>query len=711
MEASKSHKEGPAMPYRRPDEKALKRIVSEEYRRFVMEEAVHTIPQTIYERLCFAASRIIKIEPDKKSAAKLQEAIDFAHLHITPGQVFSLAIVFVIAVAIPTFVLMVTGALGTALAEEGKPPALPGIDLSMGLFTLLTMIPVAYYIYIYPLHLKKRYEMAVGSDMVSAILYMVVYMRNVPSLEGAVDFAARNTTGPLANELRKLMWDVRVGNFLSVEEALLDYAHKWKENKEFVESIELLISATKQAGARSLSMMDEAVRIILQGNRESSRHYVQNLKMPIAVIHAMGLILPVMGLVMFPIIAIFLSVSAGPLFLVYDVVLPLLIFFFMVRALEGRPATYSKIDVTGHPDIPPPGKFFVGKGKVRTATTAWPVGFAISAVLLLLGTLIFLVSAVCTTADGEQVCVDAVVLGTPEKPIVTLKIVSAMVVTLGLALGPAAYFLLVSKDSVSTRKSVRQIEVEFQEALFQLGNSVGGGRPIETAMTESMKRMEGMKIKDMFSRAAFNMQRFGMTFEQAFFDKKYGAITYYPSVLIKSVVKAVVESTKKGVRTAGTAMIAISKYLRGLHQTQEEVSASLSDVTHSLKFQAYALSPLISGIIATMAVIIIKILEELAEKTAAIGTAGAPGATGIGSIALISGKLVITPFEFIFVVSVFLIESLYLLSFLTSGIESGEDFIGRAQYTGYTLIVGTAAYILTLLGTLVTFAPLAVAVL
>jgi Flp pilus assembly protein TadB len=688
-------------------EKKVKQMVSEEYRRFQEEEASHAVPQTLYEKLCHSAAKIIKIEADKKSGKKLQEAIDFAHLHITPSQVSSLTILFVLVVSLPTFVLMIMGAVGGLLAQPGQPPALPGIDLSMGLFAFMTVIPVAYYIYLYPLHLKKRYQMNVGSDMVSAILYMVVYMRNIPNLEGAVDFAARNLTGPMANELRKLMWDVRVGNFLSVEEALLDYAHKWKENKEFVESTELLITSTKQGGDRGLAMMDEAVRVMLQGNRESARHYVQQLKLPIAVIHAMGLILPVMGLVLFPIIAIFLAVSAVQLFLVYDIALPLILFFFISRALETRPATYSKIDIAQHPDVPPEGKFFAGKGKARHAVAARPIGIAVSAVIIALALVVLASSQACSISPetGKEVCIDRAILGSAERPVLTFQIASAILMTFGITLGPAVYFMLLSRDRVGIRRKVQRIEAEFKEALFQLGNTISGGTPIETALTQAVRRMEEMKIRDMFSRAAYNMQRFNMTFEQAFFDRQSGAITFYPSVLIRSVMRAVVESTKKGVRTASAAMLAISKYLRGLHDTQEQVNSSLSDVTNSLKFQAYALSPLISGVIATMAVLIIKILQDLSAKTAQLGTATVSGLTPITA-----ANLNITPFQFIFVVSVFLVESLYLLAFLMSGIESGEDPIGRNELTGYVLLIGTITYAITLVGTVLIFSPLATAV-
>lgn len=687
-------------PEEREVHKRVHELVSREYKEFRAEEALAKVPLTLYEKACNAAASVLKVGIDPKTGKKLQDAIDFAHLRITPSQVASLTLLFMFAVCIPTFLLLITKMLG-----------FPGLDLTLALFTFMTAMAIGYYIYLYPLHLRKRYEMLVGSDMVSAILYMVVYMRNVPSLEGAADFAARNMVGPMAAELRKLIWDVRVGNYLSMEDALLDYANRWKNNREFAESVELIISALRQTAPRSTALLDEAVRVMLDGNRESAAAYVRNLKMPITVIHAMGLILPVMGLVLFPIIAIFLSVDAMPLFLLYDIILPLALFFMISRTLETRPATYSKIDISLHPDLPPAGAFFWKHRAVR----ALPVAAALLAGLLLLGLVAYSVGLTCepkpTTIDNQTLnlttCSEDASRGlfvTEGRALLSWSVLSALLGTIGLALGPALYYLLLSRGRSKLRSAVQAIEREFEEALFQLGTALGGGAPIETAMVDALKRMEGLKIKDLFHRAAFNMQRFAMTFEQSFFDAKQGALIFYPSLLIRSVVRAVIEAARKGVRNASTAMLAISQYLRGLHTTQLQVQDALSDVTSSLRFQAYALTPLISGVVATMAVVIIRILQQLGEKTTALGSsAGA----GLGFMPF--GEISITPFQFIAVVSVFLVESLFLLSYLMSGIEAGEDPIGRGELTGWMLAIGTIAYTMTTIMTLVIFSPLTVA--
>jgi len=693
----------------REEEKILKRV-SREYRMFKEEELVSKIPRTFYEKACAFSGKVLRIDPDKTTKKKILEAIEFSHLRVTPRGVASLALLVTFLMCSLTFMLLLSHYLFTqtiAVSSSKEADAFcvsgtydtklqtclgygPGLDIGTAFFIFLISVPVAIYLYIFPMHLKKKYEMDVGGDIVSAILYMVIYMRNNPSLENAVEFASRNISGPLSGELRKLMWDVRIGNYLSINDALLDYANRWKKNKEFVETIEILISSLKQTGERRLSMLDEAVRVILEGNRESARHYVQELKMPMIIINAMGMILPVMGLVLFPVIALFLGVSIMILFIIYDLALPLILFFVIINTLEKRPATYGKINISEHPDLPPPGKIYIGKSK--RVVSVLPIAIMLSVLVIAIGGFLYYNETVVATQTGNS----------------AEGIIPSLVITFGVTLGPAAYLLILNSQRIALKNKIKKMEDEFQEAMFQLGNSVVGGIPIETAMEAATKKMAGLSIKEMFEHALTNMRKFGMTIEQAFFDREYGAIRYYPSVLIKSVMKTVTESAKKGVTVASSAMFSMAKYLRGLHRTQEQVREALSDVSSSLKFQSYMLTPLITGVISTMAVIIIRIIKELSSKTILTGV-GAGGAGGFAN--LFSGigfdKMGVTPFQFIMVVSIYLVESVILLMYLMTGIESGEDPTERGYKTGQTLIMATIIYAITVYGTLIVFGPLA----
>lgn len=643
-------------------EKKIKEIVSREYRIFREEEREASLPRTIYEKSCNFSEHILNVKPDEKTKEKLQYAIDFAHLKTTPGGVMSLTFLFMLAVLIPTLLLVFTGIIG-----------LPGIPFGYGTMIIVIGIVLTYYLYFYPSHLKSRYEMLVGSDIVAAILYIVMYMRNNPSLEGAVNFAAENISGDLGYELKKLLWDVEVGNYLSMQDALIDYTKKWSKNRPFVESVQLIITSMKQVGEKRLTLLEESMDIILEGSREQARHFNQRLKLPVTIVHALGVILPVMGLVMFPIVAVFLHVDASLLFVGYDIILPFVLYFTITNILEIRPATFSKIDMADNPNVPPRGMFRMGGKMVK----AWPIALISGMGVCLLGVFLYLNEV--SSGDFEG-------------------IIPAVVITFGLALGFAIYYILISNQRLKLREDTRQIEKEFAEALFQLGTQVSGGMPLEVSMENSMERIKNLKIKNLFEKALKNIKMLGFTFRQAFFDEKYGAIRYYPSKLIKSVMRTVVESSKKGVLVASAAMLSVSRYLKGVHQTQEDIKESLNDTLSSLKFQAYFLTPMISGIVATLAIIIIRILKSLGEQSSSFGT-DVPLLQQFGTIA-------ITPFQFIMIVSIYMVETSFILASFINSIENGEDPIGRQNTTGYTLLIGFAVFAGCLFITLTMFGPL-----
>ncbi|HLC67786.1 MAG TPA: hypothetical protein VJI12_02780 [archaeon] len=646
-------------------EQQIRKLISREYKVYQEEERFRSLPQTLYEKACVFAERI-HIEPDKKSKLKMQETIDLAHLKVTPTGISSLTIFFALIVSGPTLLLLVLNLLGVLVFPFGY--AMVILILSM-FFT--------YYIYTYPNRLRRKYDSEASAELVTFVLYVAMFLRNTPNLEGAVRFAADNLGGSLGYEIKKLLWDVEVANYFSMQEALTEYTQRWSKNRPFTESVGLMISSLKQLGEKRINLLDESVQLMLDGSREQARHFNQDLKTPVMVVHALGIILPVMGLVLFPVAAVFLGIPPTVLFVGYDIMLPLVLYFVISGILESRPMTFSKIDISESPEVPQSGKFFYGKKQIK----AWPVALVVGLLIVSLGVFLYMNEA---AVNGKKE-----------------GIVPAMVISLGIALGIGLYNILISKQRMKVRDKTRKVESEFAEALFQLGSQISGGMPVELSLEKSMERIKNLQIKDMFERAINNMKLMGFTFTQAFFDKDYGAVKYYPSKLIKSIMRTVTESTKKGVNTASVAMLSISKYLKGLHDTQEEVKTDLSDTINSIKFQSYFLSPLISGIVVTIAIVIIKILAQIGEASSKL-----PSSIGTGGVLDAFSKVNITPFDFIMIVSIYLIETSVILAMFVSSIESGEDPIGRQNTTGNSMIIGFTMFLLCMSFTLMIFGPL-----
>ena len=77
-------------------------------------------------------------------------------------------------------------------------------------------------------------------------------------------------------------------------------------------------------------------------------HYAHNLKNPITILHMLGVILPILGLVIFPLIGSFLSglVKWYHLAFLYNIILPIVVFALGSNILSKRPTGYGEADIT-----------------------------------------------------------------------------------------------------------------------------------------------------------------------------------------------------------------------------------------------------------------------------------------------------------------------------------------------------------------------------
>ena len=613
-------------------------------------------PVTFYEKACAFAEKYLAINPDEKAKVKIEEALKAGYTNATPRGAFSLAILV-------TLIILISVAYSIIFLNIGTVFGLFGVMLVFGTF---------WYFYNYPNTRAKSMGIKMSSDSVLAILYMIIYMRSSPNMEGAIKFAAQYLEGPLAWDLRKLLWDIETGKYASADSALVDYVFKWKnKNREFSEALNLLRGSSVESARREL-IYEETLNVILNGTRERAKHYAAGLRMPMTLIYAMGVLLPVMGLVLFPIILIFIADYVKPSFVLfgYDILLPSFLYFIVDYLLSSKPPTFSQPDISKAKGVPPMGKFsFFGK-----FIPILPISLVISIPIVVLGWI----------GISSEIVYDSVNY--------------SLLVILGLALAIVIYAFLDSHQKIKVRKDIERIEDEFATALFQLGNAISGGAPLESAIDKAKENLKDMKIADMFDIISLNMKKFGYTFEEAIFNKNVGAIWYYPSKLIHSIMQTVIQSARKNIKTAASSMVVISRYLKGVHEVKEEIDEILGETTSSMKFLAMFLAPMVSGVTVTLAVIILRILQNLGESMKNI-MASTGGTNGYQTFFMVpwamGGNLPISPSFFQLIVGIYMIETGVLLAVFLNGIAYGEDPIGMRQNIWTVVMFAILIYIIS----------------
>jgi len=598
-----------------------------------------------YEFLCNTLGKTFEFPLDEKQAKKIAEDLEFCDLNIKPGHIYS--------------TLIITILIGVAFSV-----VLFFLNINFyGLLLMLGTLGFAFYLSIFPSYLTKYHRITATSDLVQTIFYLVVSLRLTPNLETALMFTSKNVKGIVGRDLKKMTWGMSTGRYQNADAVLESFANKWKkENLEFYESMHLIRMSTLQTKERRESMLDEAVNVMLQGNMERMKHYSTELRNPLMVMTTLGITLPVLTIILFPIMTIFLTSTIKPslLFLFYDVFLPLAVYYIMSQTLQARPLSFGIIDITLHPQAKPMDWIKIGSiknFKIPTLLISILVGIGITSIGYFLTTI-------------------------PNEPVSFTKIAGGLTILGGISSTLIVYSFFHYHGNIDIRDEIRESEKEFDEILFQLGYTLTTGIPLEAALEESAKKTRDLKISQMFERILSNIRRFGCTFKTALLDKKYGVLKYYPSLIIRTTMNIISDSIDKGVAGISKTVLSVSQYLKSMHLVEEHMKDILDETTSDMKMMMVLLVPIASGAVVGMATIMTMVLFQIEKLlTDVTGLSQAyPQNFGSDSLGgLVDIKHVMPAEIFLVVVGIYMLEIVLMLAIFIGSLEHGDDPLDKHQ--------------------------------
>ena len=567
--------------------------------------------------------------------------------------------------------------------------------------------------------------------MVLAIFYVVTYMRHTSNLELAINFAAEHLNPPLSMDMRKVVWDVETQKFDSVKDSLTSYLTSWKDfNPEFVESMHLIQSSLfESSDDRRLNSLDKALEVMLSETYEKMLHYAHNLKGPLVSLNMLGVVLPILTLVILPLVVSFMDgFRWWHLFAMYDLLLPVMVFYLGKKILSTRPGGSGGVDITEkNPQLKKLKKVSFKMGKSEYFVSPGYFAIGIFVVLFFIGLIPIIWHGLGLVDYGLIRNDNGVMTPMPLTPMVTQEYGDAkyvflnyrdrtdpvthaptgevvgpygvgamllgLLIPLALGLSLGIYFRLKSKKIIAIRNQSKALELEFSSALFQLGNRIGDGIPAEMAFGRVASEMENSLSGKFFSLVNANITRLGMSVEKAIFDPEKGALQYFPSDLIESSMKVLVESSKKGPLVASQALINVSEYIKQMHRVDERLNDLMGDTISSMKGQTTFLTPVISGIVVGITSMITNILGKLSTSMSKLG-GGATGAAGVGGASALMGMfgVGIPTYQFQIVVGIYVVELSYILTVIANGIANGPDKIGEEDALGKTMLKSIRLY-------------------
>ncbi len=651
-------------------------FVSSTYKSFKFDESKEHGFNSFFEKYCAFAFGYLGFFHLKEASKKdMQDNIKICGFTVTPEQVLAGAVFTLILGAMAAVPFFIIGFRNFAY-----------FVVAVGMF-------LSYVVFSYPSFMAQITKMRAQEESILAILYMTIFMRVNPVLENAMYFSVQHLSGPLGKDLKAILWSLDMGKAGSVEQAMQPFMDLWiMRNPEFVKSFLTLHSVLEQDDPKQREkILEKSLQSILDATYVKMKHYSHNLKNPVLMLHTFGMMLPLIGLIAFPMMSIFMadSIRMDYLFFGYIVVLPALLLFFIRRILAKRPGAFSYPDLRNNPYLPPDGKYLLTIGNKRYYVPVLKVALAVGVILMIPGVLWLSTHTIPEVVKimeykqaGERVITGGTIGTSGEYTFKAMFF--TLFVTLGLASIFIIYFYFKSIQRLKLRNAIVEIEEDLDESLFQLGNQFTDEIPIEVALKNyiSEAQMLNLKKRSIFHFFKSVMDRIedeGATFANAVFDNKYGVIIRYPSILMQEIMWIIVEGTKKGAKTLYTIMTKISVYLNNAKKIKELIYDLLTETVTSINIQAKFFSPFIAAIVGSLTFIIVKVLWQMAKRLENIMKLLSFG-TGDSSnffTQLINFTEIWPPTVFQVLVGIYLIETVILLSILSSGVQNGFDKVSR----------------------------------
>jgi len=687
---------------------------SREYDKFKSEMAPDL---NKYEKWCRSLGSFIRLKVSEKDEEKIKKHLEIAHLDVLPWQALTLSVMSFVIVFLLGLIISVAIMLINPTGESQIFDAFPALFFILIVFVSVFLF---YFTNKYPERLSKKWRLKASSQMVPAILYIVVYMRHTPNLEKAISFASQHLQPPLALDLKKVFYNVEVGKFSTIKESLDNYLETWRDYSiEFIEAFHLIEgSLFEPDNSRRIAILEKSLQVVLDGVYDKMLRFTHEVRSPLTNVYMLGVVLPTLALALLPLASAMLggSLKIIHVFILFNLIVPFFVFYLTDKVLMLRPGGYGETALLERNPLYP---------KYKSKKPYWKA-FFICLPLLIIGFLPLLFQTGLPDMLGIQQDYTLSELGlTILDPDGTISLfdfkengagpfgIGALFLSLFIPLGLALFFSMAHKarteELIEERKKTKQLEAEFNNSLFQLGNRIGNGVPPELAFGKVAESSRGLMTADFFQRVNYNLRQMGMGLEKAIFDPRRGALVYYPSDLIATSMRVLIESAKKGLKIAAMSLMNISQYVKNIQKITARLKDMLAEIASDMKSNMTFLAPLLSGIVVGLATMIAAILNKL--DIAAISGEEAGGLLGgnlgniLGPEGLFQVSTMIPPYFLQIIIGIYIIQIIFILTGSLVIIDSGEDKLEKTYRTGINLKKGIMLYFITaLITTLALFA-------
>jgi hypothetical protein len=609
--------------------------------------------ESAYIEACRASFRLLssifggeKIDAysNRYASSGLVASIGFAGLELRPSEVFSLG--FLAAMAALALVAM-TGVSAFAMGLMDTPMAILVVVCGGA-------VPLLVYVYVGEYPRRRAAYMKVHSlgDVPEVISYIVMAMKLNPNIELALKFAATNSKRQLAKDVKKLMWDLQIRAYDSMDVALGSFADECGGYSEhFKRAIFLIKSSTseREEAMRTITL-NRALDVVLQGTKGLMQSFSGELHSPTLILYSIFVMVPLAMVAMLPAAAIVgLRVNALELALLYDALFPMATLVYAHSILMKRPAAFAP------PDIP----------EARQALPRW-------AWALLAGAAGAGVSSLYFFSPG-------------------LPVAGSIFLAWGLTAAISVYCLGVYAPYKRTRDEIKKMEEEFADSLFILGRRISEGKSPEDGFAYAAAMTAGSGVGKAYARAAYNIRCLRTTLWEAVLSPEFGAFSDVYSDRIRATIGMLVDSSSKSGEVAGNSVVRLADHLKELQSIEGEIKKMLYTMTSMLKTTCTVFAPFIGGITLALSQ---SISDVVAHTLTNLSDMPESARQYFPMVPEFSAPLVSND-QFVLIIGLYVIMLVIILLRFVGGIEHGDDRYEFMYSVGTVLPIAMAVFTLT----------------
>jgi len=427
----------------------------------------------------------------------------------------------------------------------------------------------------------------------------------------------------------------------------------------------------------------------------------------------LGIVLPTLGLALLPLASSLLGgiIQSSHIFVIFNIIVPFLVFYMTSNILLKRPGGYGETSVLElNPEY---AGYKSSKHWTKAAIIALPlliIGLSPFISYYLFGYDPKLGELGITFIPETKLFGFQISDGKTVGPLSPIAVILSLFIPLAIALFFSIAYSSKTKELIKTRAQTKVLEEEFTNSLFQLGNRLGDGIPAEIAFAKVAESTRGQKTEGFFALVNQNIQQFGMSVERAIFDPRRGAMIYYPSALIATSMRILVEAVKKGLQVAARSLMSISEYVKNIQKINQRLHDLLAEIVSDMKSNMTFLAPLLAGIVVGLSSMITLILSKLQTMQETAGGEGV-AAAGLGNIGqittLFNVNQMIPPYFLQISIGIYLIEIIFILTAVLVTVESGKDPLKEKADLANHLKTGIFLYLATALIAIIALTALA----